>query len=93
MNVNLSINDTYCTQCYKNSIEKNEQITSRDTSIELQNNYFLNVISVTNVSVSVIIQNGNCVIIRKILLGVPTSILIPSKCSHIITITINSIIQ
>lgn len=93
MIVNLNINDTFCTQCYKNSIEKNEQITSRDTSIELQNNYFLNVLSVTNITCSIIIQNGNCVIIRKILLGVPTSILIPSKCSHIVTITINSITQ
>lgn len=87
MNVDLNINDTYCTQCYKNSIEKNVNITSRDTSIELQNNYFLNVLSVSNNICSIIIQNGNCVIIRNILNGVETSILIPSSCSHILTIT------
>ena len=57
MNVNLNINDTYCTQCYKNSIEKNVNITSRDTQIELQNNYFLNVLSVSNNICSIIIQN------------------------------------
>ena len=87
MNVNLNINDTYCTQCYKNSIENNVNITSRDTQIELQNNYFLNVLSVSNNICSIIIQNGNCVIIRNILNGVETSILIPSSCSHILTIT------
>lgn len=89
MNVTLNINDTYCTKCYKNSIEKNEQITSRDTSIELQNNYFLNVLDSNTNTCTILLQNGNCVIIRKILNGVPTSILIPSKCSHIITITCN----
>ena len=87
MNVNLNINDTYCTQCYKNSIEKNINITSRDTQIELQNNYFLNVLSVSNNICSIIIQNGNCVIIRNILNGVETSILIPSSYSHILIIT------
>lgn len=87
MNVDLNINDTYCTQCYKNSIEKNVNITSRDTQIELQNNYFLNVLSVSNNICSIIIQNGNCVIIRNILNDVETSILIPSSCSHILTIT------
>ncbi len=87
MNITLNINDTYCTSCYKNSIEKTETFTSRDTSIELQNNYFLNVISVSETRFSIIIQNGNCVIIRNILKGVATSIFIPSKCSHIVTIT------
>lgn len=87
MNITLNINDTFCASCFKNSVEKTETFTSRDQSIELQNNYFLNVISVSNTRFSVIIQNGNCVIIRNILIGVPTSILIPSKCSHIVTIT------
>ena len=87
MNVHLNVNDTYCTQCYKNSVEKNITVTSRDTSIELQNNYFLNVLSVSNNICSIIIQNGNCVIIRNILIGIETSILIPSNCSHILTIT------
>ncbi len=87
MNITLNINDTYCTKCYKNTLEKTETITSTSDSLQLQNNYSLNVISVSNTRFSVIIQNGNCVIIRNILLGVATSILIPSKCSHIITIT------
>ena len=44
MNITLNITDTYCTNCYKNSIEKTQTFTSKDTSVELQNNYFLNVI-------------------------------------------------
>lgn len=87
MNITLNINDTYCTNCYKNSIEKTETFTTRDQSIELQNNYSLNVISVSDNIFSIIIQNGNCVIIRNILKGIPTSISIPSKCTHIVTIT------
>ncbi len=86
MNITLNINDTYCTNCYKNSIEKTETFTTRDQSVELQNNYSLNVISVSDTTFSVIIQNGNCVIIRNILKGISTSILIPSKCTHIVTI-------
>lgn len=89
MNVSLIINDTYCTKCSKTSREKNVPINSRDTSIELQNNYFLNVLNVIDNRITIIIQNGNCVIIRIILAGVKTSILIPSKCSHIVTITAN----
>lgn len=90
INVNLNINDTCCGPCFKNSIEKNETITSTDTAIELQDCFFLNVLGCTSTTCSIIIQNGNCVIIRKILLGVATSILIPSKCSHIVTITFNT---
>ena len=87
MNITLNITDTYCTNCYKTSVEKTQSFTSTDISIELQNNYFLNVISVSDTTFSVIIQNGNCVIIRNILKEVETSILIPSKCTHIVTIT------
>lgn len=87
MNITLNINDTYCTKCYKNSRESTQNFSSTNQSIELQNNYFLNVLSVSSNTFNIIIQNGNCVIIRKIQKGISTSILIPSKCSHIITIT------
>ena len=87
MNITLNINDTYCTKCYKNTRENDILFSSFDQSIELQNNYRLNVISISANTFNIIIQNGNCVIIRKIPKGVSTSILIPSKCSHIITIT------
>lgn len=87
MNITLNINDTYCTKCYKNSRESETLFSSADQSLELQNNYNLNVLSVSDNTFNIIIQNGNCVIIRKIQKGVSTSILIPSKCSHIVTIT------
>lgn len=87
MNITLNINDTYCTKCYKNSKESEVLFSSTDQSVELQNNYNLNVIGASSNTFNIIIQNGNCVIIRKIPKGVSTSILIPSKCSHIVTIT------
>lgn len=86
MNITLNITDTYCTKCCKNSKETQFLFSSNDQSIELQNNYNLNVLTISSNTYTIIIQNGNCVIIRKITKGVPTSILIPSRCSHIITI-------
>ncbi|MBO5476597.1 MAG: hypothetical protein J6A15_02435 [Clostridia bacterium] len=87
MNITLNINDTYCTKCYKNSRESTTTFASAEQSLELQNNYNLNVLSASNSTFNVIIQNGNCVIIRKIQSGVETSISIPSKNTHIVTIT------
>ena len=87
MNITLNINDTYCTKCYKNTRENDVLFSSSDQCVELQNNYRLNVLSISDNTFNIIIQNGNCVIIRKLPKGVSTSILIPSKCSHIVTIT------
>ncbi len=87
MNVNLNIVDTCCSKCFKNSTEKNINVTSRDTSIELQNEYFLNVLDAYANKTTILIQNGDCVIIRNILNGVQTDILIPSNCTHILSIT------
>ena len=87
MNVNLNIVDTCCCKCFKNATEKNINVTSRDTSIELQNEYFLNVLDAYANKTTILIQNGDCAIIRNILNGVQTDILIPSNCTHILSIT------
>ncbi len=89
MNINLQVIDTFCSNCHKNSIEKNINITSSNTQIELQNNYSLYIINYSTSHFTILIQNGNYVIIRNILYNVETSILIPSKCTHIITVTGN----
>lgn len=86
MNITVNITDIYCTACTKNSIEKNETITSSSTSLELQNGFIFNVLSVNDNSFSIIIQNGQKVIIRNILFDVETSILLPTRCTHIVTI-------
>ncbi len=90
MNITINLIDTYCTSCSKNAIERNEIISSRSTSIELQNGFKLNVLSSNDKFATIIIQNGRKVIIRNILYGVETSILIPSRCTHIITLTITN---
>ncbi len=87
MNITLNITDTCCSKCYKNTTQKTETFTSRDQSISLQCNYYLNVLSVENNVYSILIQNGDYVIIRNILPQVSTSISIPSNCTHILTIT------
>lgn len=89
MNINLQIIDTFCSNCHKNSVEKNLTLTSSNTQIELQNSYSLYIIDYNTSYFTVLIQNGNYVIIRNILYNVETSILIPSNCTHIVTITGN----
>lgn len=91
MNINLQVIDTFCSNCHKNSIEKNLTITSSNMQIELQNDYSLYIIDFSTSHFTVLIQNGNYVIIRNILYNIETSILIPSKCTHIVTITGNQI--
>lgn len=88
MDITLNINDTCCTNCYKNVVNNSINFTSSTQTFELQEEYFLNVISVSTNRFLVIIQNGSYVILRNIIKNTQTSILIPS-CSktHILTIT------
>ena len=86
----VNIIDTYCTSCTKNVIEKNETINSRSDTVELQNGFYFNVLSQDSDTCSIMIQNGQKVIIRNIQNNVETSILIPSRCTHIITLTITN---
>lgn len=90
MNITINLTDTYCTSCSKNSNQKTEVITSRSTSLELQNGFIFNVLSASDKFATIIIQNGRKVIIRNILYDTETSILIPSRCTHIITLTITN---
>lgn len=87
MNITLNINDSCCTNCCKNVINSTQNFTSSSKTFELQGNFLLNVVSVDNNAFLVIIQNGNYVILRKIIKNVETSILIPSCATHILTIT------
>lgn len=73
----------------KRVIEKNETINSRSDTIELQNGYYFNVLSQGNETCTIMVQNGQKVIIRNILYDIETSILIPSCNTHILTIICN----
>lgn len=85
----VNLIDTYCTNCSKRVIEKNETINSRSDTIELQNGYYFNVLSQGNETCTIMVQNGQKVIIRNILYDIETSILIPSCNTHILTIICN----
>ncbi len=87
MDITLVINDKCCSNCFKNSINTTKTFTSSSQTFELQDNYLLNIISTQENTFLVIIQNGNCVILRKIIRNVETSINIPSCSTHIVTIT------
>ena len=66
MNITLNINDTYCTKCYKNTRENDVVFSSSDQCVELQNNYRLNVLSISDNTFNIIIQNGNFENLSKI---------------------------
>lgn len=83
MNTELKITDSYCTNCYKNSITN---IISNSNPFNLQDNYILNIIKESNTDCTILVQNGETVIIRKILYDVETNILIPSCNTHIINV-------
>ena len=89
MNITIEINDSCCTDCFKNVINSTETFTASSQTFELQGNFLLNVISADETTFLVIVQNGNCVILRKIIRNVETSILIPSCATHILTLTSN----
>lgn len=86
-NVNLTIIDcTYSCKC-KNCYSREINITSSLKTIDLQNGYILNVLSVTDTYATVLIQNGFQVIIRNIR-DYPMRICIPSKnYPHIVTLS------
>lgn len=88
MNISCKLIDTYCGNCFKNTIEKNLTITNSKTQIEAQNGYLINVLYCDTLTCCIIIQNGENVIIRIIPFETETSILIPSNNSQILTFLI-----
>ncbi len=92
-NIDLNIEDcTYSCNC-KNCNSCKTTFTNSSQTITLQNGYILNVISVNENYVTVLIQNGFQVIIRNVR-NFPMQICIPTKnCTHIVTLcaTINQV--
>lgn len=90
-NVDLTIQDcTYSCNC-KNCCSNNVTVTNSSQTINLQNDYLLNVLAATNTYATVLIQNGFQVIIRNVR-NYPMQICIPTKnCTHVVTLcaTIN----
>ena len=92
--VSLNIRDLLICNCLKNSNNSDVTITSTSQNINLQCGYRLNVVAVSSTYVTVIIQNGIYVIIRRIYTNYTTNICLPSddSCSkQIISIGVNSI--
>jgi len=87
-NVNLTIEDTLCDNCCKNTNKKTILITSTSQTVSLQNCYILNVIAATENMFTVLIQNGTQVIVRNIYTSFSTDMCLPSNCKrHILNIS------
>lgn len=87
-NVNLTVEDTLCDNCCKNTEKKNVLITSTSQTVSLQNCYIINVIAATNNMFTVLIQNGIQVIVRNIYTSFTTDICLPSDCKrHLLSIS------
>ena len=94
-NVNLTIKDICCNNCYKCVNERTLNITDSTTIISLQDGFSFRIISVSNNRVVMEIRKSFLRFIRFGYLNVSTNICLPcSDCcrEHILVITINSIV-
>lgn len=74
----LTLKDTLICNCLRNTNNSNIEVTSTSQTIELQNGYTLNVVAVSENSVTILIQNGTQVIIRTIYTNYNMNINIPT---------------
>lgn len=91
----LNLKDILICNCLKNTNNSNIGVTSTSQTIELQNGFTLNVISVNENSATILIQNGTQVIIRTIYTNYSMNINIPTgdPCNsrHILCISVKNI--
>lgn len=87
-NVTVTIEDLICSNNCKDKDTKTKNITSINDSINLKENYVLNIVNVTNTYFTIIVQNGINTIIRNIFTSYSTKLCLPCKCgNHILTIS------
>lgn len=94
-NVNLTITDICCNNCFKCVNEKTLSIFDSSTLIGLQDGFSLRIISVTSTRVVIEIRKSFVRLIRFTYINSETNICLPcSECcqDHILKIKINSII-
>ena len=93
--VTLNLQECFIDECCrKQTFEREVTITSTTKTVCLFNDFILNIIRVSSTYFTVLIQNGNEVIIRNIYVNSGTRILLPNKCGrHVICIsgTINQV--
>lgn len=95
--VTLNIKDVLISNCIKNTNNSDIIITATSQVIELQNGYILNVVSVNQRYITLVIQNGTYVYIRNIFLNYDCNICLPTenpcRFKHILTIGVSNIIN
>ena len=93
-NITITIEDLICSNNCKDRKTITKTITNIDNTINLKEDFILNIVNVTNTFFTIIVQNGINTIIRNVFTSYPTKICLPCKCAnHILTIsgTINTV--
>lgn len=86
--VNLTLEDTFYGDCCKNTLQRDVTVISTRQTIALQCNYLLNVVFVSARYFTVLVQNGQQVIIRNIYTSHPSTLCLPNRCGkHLLTIS------
>lgn len=86
--VTITIEDLICSNNCKDKDTKTRTITSINETINLKEDYILNIVNVTSSSFTIIVQNGINTIIRNVFTSYSTKLCLPCKCAnHILTIS------
>lgn len=86
-NVNIYISDYICASNCQNTLEKDTTLTSTSDTLTLQCNYVLNIVRVSGILFTILLQNGIQTYIRNIYQNESFQICLPCRNGiHIITI-------
>lgn len=86
--VTITIDDLICSNNCKDKDTKTRTITNVNETINLKENYSLNIVNVTNTAFTIIVQNGINTIIRNVFTSYSTKLCLPCKCAtHTLTIS------
>ncbi len=87
-NILLKIEDLVCWNCCKDKETSTITVTSSNQTINLKNNYILNIVDVSHAKFTVLIQNGIETIIRNVYTSYACQICLPNEyCTHLISIS------
>lgn len=87
-NIFLKIEDLICCNRCKDKETSTITVTSSNQTINLKNNYVLNVVDVNSTKFTVLIQNGIETIIRNVYTSYTCQICLPCECcTHLISIS------
>lgn len=82
MNIVLDVTQCCICPCFRKIFEKSYTIADLTQTINLVNGYTLSILSYTNTSISILIQNDNNMYIRNLFTSYPFEICINDNCCN-----------